>query len=310
MGLPLQISKTLAAASANNIATSQSPGAGAIVLNGSATAGGGGILTIGGLGAITAGSGYVPGAYRNVPATGGSGSGAVFGSVLVGSTGTVIAVSMIGGSPGSAYAAADSLSATAANLGGTGSGFAVAVATGGVTTAVATLDTQRRVIVTSGSNDTGINFTVNGTNDAGVAITDTFAGASGGAAQSNLDFKTVTSVTHTGSVAGTVTVGTNGVGSTPWLGMNWHAQPSNISADGVVVSGTVNWSFQYTYDDMNNLPSGVSLPTVFTHSVLNGVTGTQDGVITAGPVSAVRFLINSGTGAFRGTVMQAGISGQ
>lgn len=307
MGLPLQVSKTLAAASANNIALSQSPGAGLIVLDGSTTTDGGGVT---GLGTITAGSGYVPGAYRNVPVTGGSGTGAVFGSVLVGSTGTVIAVSMIGGAIGASYVAGDSLGASAANLGGAGSGFAVAVATGGVTTKTATLNTGRRVIVTSGGNDTGINFTVVGTNDTGDIQSDTFAGASGGAAQSNLDFKTVTSVTHTGSVASTVTVGTNGVASTPWLGMNWHAQPSNIIAAGIVVSGAVNWSLIYTYDDPNNLPAGVSVPNEFTHSVLNGVTVTQDGAIDAGPVTAVKFKINSGTGAFRGTVMQAGISGQ
>ncbi len=310
MGLPIQLSKQLAAASATNISTSASPGAGAIVINGSTSAGGGAILTTKGLGTITAGSAYTPGSYTKVPATGGTGTGAVFGSVLVGSTGTVVAVSMIGGSPGSGYVAADSLSATAANLGGTGSGFAVAVATGGVTTKVATLDTQRRVIITSGGNDTAINFTVVGTNDAGVAISDTFAGASGGAAQSRLDFKTVTAVTHTGSVASTVTVGTNGVGSTPWVGLNWHGQPFNVSVAGIVLAGaTVNYSFEYTYDDPNNLPSGVSVPYTFIHPVVFNAAASADGA-TNDPVAAMRMTVNSGTDLVRGTVTQAGISGQ
>lgn len=310
MGLPIQLSKQLVAASANNISTSASPGAGAIVINGSTSAGGGAINTTGGLGTITAGSAYIPGVYQNVPATGGTGTGAVFGSVLVGSAGTVMAVSMIGGSPGTGYVAADSLSAAAANLGGAGSGFAVAVATNGVSTKVATLDTQRRVIITSGSNDTGINFTVNGAGDNGVAISDTFAGASGGAAASSRDFKTITSITHTGSVAGTLTVGTNGVGSTPWVGLNWHAQPFNVELAAIVLAGsTVNYTYEYTYDDPNNLPSGVSNPYTFTHPTLVALAASADGQMND-PVNAVRLTVNSGTGLVRGTVLQAGISGQ
>lgn len=308
MGLPINLTKTMAAAGANNIATSQSPGAGAIILNGSATGGGGAILTTKGLGTITAGSAYVPGAYTNVPATGGSGSGAVFGSVLVGPTGTVIAVSMIGGSPGTGYVAGDSLSASAINLGGAGSGFAVAVATGGVSLAVATLDTQRRVIMTSGSDDSGIKFTVIGTNDFGNVISDTFAGANG-VSQSNLDFKTVTSVTHTGSVAGTLTVGTNGVGSTPWIGLNWHAQPFNVSLSGFVGATAANYTYEYTYHDPNNLPSGITYPAPFPVLSLLNKQQSADGTLND-PVVAVRLTINNGLGQVWGTVEQAGLSGQ
>lgn len=310
MGQTIYLSKQLAAASANNISTSTSPGAGAIVLNGSTVAGGGAINTYGGLGSITAGSGYRQGVYRNVPATGGSGTGAVFGSVMVDANGHVVAVSMIGGSPGTSYAAADSLGAAAANLGGIGSGFAVAVATGGVTTGIATLDTQRRVILTSGSNDTGILFTVTGTNELGDPVVDTFAGASGGAAQSNYDFKTVTSITHTGSVAGTLTAGTNGVGSTSWVALNRHAQPFNVEVAGEVPAGaTINYSFEYTYDDLNKLPAGQNSPYTFTHPTVVNQTASLDGPIND-PVFATRLTINSGTSLMRGVVTQAGISGQ
>lgn len=308
MGLPINISKVMVAGVANNIALSQSPGAGAIVLNGALALGGGAILTTKGLGAITAGSGYKDDVYRNVPATGGSGTGAVFGSIII-TAGAVVAVSMIGGSPGSGYVAADSLGAAVANLGGIGSGFAVAVAAGGVTTNIATLDTQRRVIVTSGSNDTGITFTVVGTDDNGNPVSDTFAGASGGAATSNKDFKTVSSVSHSGTVAGTVTVGTNTVGSTPWIGLNWHAQPFNVSLAAFVDATGCNYTVEYTYHDPNNLPSGVTFPTPFPQSQLTAKAVTADGQIND-PVTSVRFTINSGTGVLRGTVEQAGLSGQ
>ena len=177
-------------------------------------------------------------------------------------------------------------------------------ATGGV----ATLDTQRRVIITSGGNDTGITFTVNGTNGAGFAISDTFAGASGAAAQSNLDFKTVTSVTHTGSVAGTITIGTNTVGSSLWNITNWNADPENIGFVVELRSGTATFSVQYTFDDPNILPgsgglnaAGLAFPLALNHPVVTNSTATIDSTFST-PVLAYRLLTNSGTGTlvFRG----------
>jgi hypothetical protein len=79
------------------------------------------------LGAITAGTGYVNGTYYDVPFTGGSGSGAR-GTVTV-AGGVVTAVTITYG--GTGYTVADSLTTSNVNLGGTGSGFAVAVATVG-----------------------------------------------------------------------------------------------------------------------------------------------------------------------------------
>lgn len=290
MGIPHQFTKALTAASANNIAASQSPGAGAILLNGStstylsttttaAAAAGKTVLP------VTSNSGVVAGqAVSDTTAAG----VIVPGTVVLGiGTGTVTLSQPIGGA-------------------GVGSGDTIVFA------GTATLDTQRRVIVTSGGNDTGINFTVNGTNALGASISDTFAGASGGAAQSNLDFMTVTSVTHTGSVASTVTVGTNGVGSTHWLGVNWHAQPFSVELAGIVAAGqTVTWGWQYTRDDPNNLPAGVAFPRPFDHPILNNqVNTTLDSVINDGPVAAIRMIILAGTGTVTGIWQEAGISGQ
>lgn len=78
---------------------------------------------IGVLGAITAGSLYTNGFYPNVPLTGGTGSGATANITVAGAAVTAVTLT----NAGKGYTAANSLSATAANLGGTGSGFAVAV---------------------------------------------------------------------------------------------------------------------------------------------------------------------------------------
>lgn len=82
-----------------------------------------GVLT---LGAITAGSGYTnDGTYSNVALTGGSGSGAKGTIVVSGNKVTAVTIT----TPGTGYAAGDNLSAAAADIGTSGSGFAVKVAT-------------------------------------------------------------------------------------------------------------------------------------------------------------------------------------
>ena len=164
----------------------------------------------------------------------------------------------------------------------------------------------RRVILTSGGNDSGINWAVTGTINSGAIVTDTFAGSNGGAAQSNLDFVTVTNIVPSGAVASTVIAGTNGVGSSPWNTWNWQlSPPMNLGMAVELVSGAVNFTVQYTYDDPNNLPPGVNFPLPFT-SIISAASATTDGTIST-PIIATRVLINSGTGEIRCRFVQAGI---
>lgn len=88
------------------------------VINTAGTTGG-----IGVLGALTAGTLYTAGTYPNVPLTGGTGSGATANITVAG--GGVTAVTIV--NPGKGYTAADALSAAAANIGGSGSGFSQVV---------------------------------------------------------------------------------------------------------------------------------------------------------------------------------------
>lgn len=176
-----------------------------------------------------------------------------------------------------------------------------ALASGGV----ATLDAARRVILTSGGNDTGITFTVIGTNANGKALTEAVTGASGAAASTTQDFKTVTSITHTGTVAGTLKVGTSGVGSTPWQMLNFFDQYFTIGV-GVVVSGTINFTVEYTYDNPNSPYTG-TFPTAFSISDLaTKIANTSAAFGT--PVYAVRLTQNSFTypGTAKMIVIQSG----
>jgi len=76
------------------------------------------------LGTITGGSVYTTGTYFDVPLTGGSGSGALATITVAG--GAVTAVTITNG--GLQYAVGNTLTAAAANIGGTGSGFSVPIA--------------------------------------------------------------------------------------------------------------------------------------------------------------------------------------
>lgn len=85
-------------------------------------------IAVGGVkttGTLTAGSLYTDGFYTDVPLTGGTGTGATANITVDGAA--VTAVEMV--NRGSGYTAADSLSASAANIGGTGSGFSIVAAT-------------------------------------------------------------------------------------------------------------------------------------------------------------------------------------
>jgi len=168
---------------------------------------------------------------------------------------------------------------------------------------VATLDTPRRILITTTDDDTDITYTVIGTNYAGNPLSETVTGPDNSTVATTQDFATVTSVTHTGSVEAAVTVGTNGVGSTPWYVTN---QENSMAAYGlcVVTSGTVNYTVEYTYDDPN-APFTGTFPTTFSLTALAAQTATKDSSISS-PVRAIRATVNSGTGTIYAIVIQDG----
>ena len=189
-----------------------------------------------------------------------------------------------------------SLSQTAAgaqNLTITGS-----LASGGV----ATFDSPRRVGITSTGNDSGITFTVTGTDRTGRTITEVVTGANAGVASTVNDFATVTKITTSAATASTVTAGTTAVGSTPvWVTDMW-ANPGSYTFV-VTVTGAANYNIEGAVDDFSpfwdlnaNRPSWVT--------VLNGSTGTnQNGTIT-GPYSLLRLTVTSGTGTVIAKLIQ------
>lgn len=196
---------------------------------------------------------------------------------------------------------------------GTGGAFTLngVAATG--SPAVAVLDTQRRVLITCAGNDLAKTFSVYGTVEGNSAIIEQLAGGSGSTVATAHDFLTVAKVTCSATPAGNVKVGTNGVGSTPWYNFNTNITPDNTSIN-VQVTGTVNYTVQYTFDDPNKFTQssiGLNLaviPTTLDDAVLAGQTATNQSY-AAYPYWGARCVINSGTGTIKMTIIQAGVAG-
>ncbi len=175
-----------------------------------------------------------------------------------------------------------------------------------VTAGVAVLDNPRRVLITTA--DTTTKFTINGLTTTGTLLTETFLVASG-ATYSQLDYAKVTSITVNQGTTAAVTVGTNGVASTPWVRFDDYAPaPASIQC---VVTGTVNYTVQQTLDDPNSatnpvLPSAVTwVATSDTAAV--GATGSVQTNYAFAPTFA-RVLLNSSTspGMVTATFLQSG----
>lgn len=177
---------------------------------------------------------------------------------------------------------------------------------------IATLDVARRIIATSGGNDTGITFTLTGTDWANTPIGETFTGASGAAASSVLSYKTVTSVLTSGAVATTVIIGTNTVADSPWVEFDSYATVGPISIQGTPSSAGANATVQQTLDN----PTSIGNPTLYNRpdlvtwvnhpdTALVAFTSTVQGNYAYQPAFA-KVVLNSGSGAATVTFIQAG----
>jgi len=96
------------------------------------------------------------------------------------------------------------------------------------------------------------------------------------------------------------TVSKTGTGSSSALVMNTNISPFNVGF-GVVVSGTVNYTVQHTFDD-----PAVGFTTWYSHPTIASQTANADGNY-AFPVTGIKVLVNSGSGTATMNLVQAGI---
>ncbi len=102
------------------------------------------------------------------------------------------------------------------------------------------------------------------------------------------------------------TVTQTAAGSTAPVPMNQYVTPFNVALSAIV-TGTVNYTVQYTFDNVfasNYVPSSGNWTN---HPSLTSQTTTLSSNI-AYPVTAIRLTVNSGTGTVALTIIEAGLS--
>jgi hypothetical protein len=282
--------------SANSICQSQTPGgAGALTLNGSLVSGGVAYL----------------GQNQRIYITGGSNESAktfaVVGTKLtpLGLTSVTETITGPNASTVSSINQYYTIISITASAGTTG---AITVGQYGT----ATLDVARQVLFTPAGADSGITYTISGTDVSGTAISETVTGVNNpSTAVTTLSYLTITSLSTSGAVASTMTVGTNGVAHSPWVMFDAYSASAPISIQ-CTASGTVNYTVQQTLDNPTSLGNTTiygrpDLVTWVNHPDTNLVsaTGTVQGNYAYEPAFA-RVLLNSGTGTVTATFIQAG----
>jgi hypothetical protein len=285
----------LAAASANNICTSQTP-TNQFSLNGTLA---------------TAAATFTASITGNVMTVTAMTSGTIQLGQQVEALGVPANTYVIGPPAPFTPGQATLVGGAAGGIGGTGAYVLSTNSTVGSTTlytnAVATLDTARRVLFTPVANETGKNVTLTGTDATGLPITEVLALGNATATYTNLDFKTVTSILISSAAAGAITVGTNGVASSPWVRFDENAN-SQVSIQ-LTATGTVNYTLQQTLQSANS-PTNPVLPYQVTFlnstdlAVVNATASVQSNY--AYNPALARITLNSGTGSISGVFLQSG----
>jgi hypothetical protein len=169
---------------------------------------------------------------------------------------------------------------------------------------VAILDSPRRILITT--TDSTHLFTITGLTPTGAVLTEVLA-ANGTSVFSTLDYAKITSITINAAATGAITVGTNGIASSPWARMDeWANSPISIQCN---VNGTVNYTVQSTLDDPNSatnpvVPSAVNWIATNDTAAVGATASVQTNFLFI--PTFVRVLLNSGTGSVATTIIQAG----
>lgn len=119
-----------------------------------------------------------------------------------------------------------------------------------------TFDDPRHVSFYSGGNDSGVTFTITGTDRYGNAMTETVTGPNATTVYGTKNFATVTQVAGDGATTGDVEVGSGHSAETQWIPVEYRINaPYSFNADQssgsgfVEIEGTVDDPFSGAFDE-------------------------------------------------------------
>lgn len=175
-----------------------------------------------------------------------------------------------------------------------------AFASGGV----ATLDVERKILITSAADDSARTFTITGTTFFGHVITFTVAGPNT-ASVSFENLKIITEVKVDANTAGAITVGTNEEASSAWIVGDINRNPFNGTFEVQYPTGAVaTVDLEFTnreHPDFQNVTAQE------VQSVSSGITTAANGLI-ASPASGLRITTTAYTsGTITLSFTQAGM---
>lgn len=153
------------------------------------------------------------------------------------------------------------------------------------------LTSAHQISLYSAGNLSALTFTVVGTDENDDALTEAITGPNATTVESTGYFKTISSVSVSGTVGTDVEVGTVDEAITPALPCSNRFGDVDIGL-GIDISGTINAKFQHTFD--NILRNGPSTGTWHDHATLSSVTANASGNYSY-PIMAVRGVVNSFT---------------
>ena len=159
-------------------------------------------------------------------------------------------------------------------------------------------ETPHKIIITSAGDDTGRTFTVTGKGIGGQPQTVAYSGANAAATESTEYWREVSSIIVDDNTASSVTVGTNGESSSPWIPVNYRSRDFGL-AIGVDLSegASLTYSIEHTFEPIGNISGN---PAIQTHESLVNLTASADGNYEY-PPTAVRMVVStftSGQAAF------------
>lgn len=100
-----------------------------------------------------------------------------------------------------------------------------------------------------------------------------------------------------------VNLSLTGVGNSAVYAVDTYISPSNMGL-AVVVSGTITYKVQYTFDNVFAAGYDPTAGTWFDHPTLVGTTSANSNI--AYPVTGLRLITTAGTGTATLTIIQAG----
>ena len=177
------------------------------------------------------------------------------------------------------------------------------LAAGFLTLVASTITPPRYVTITSVGNDSGRTFTVTGTGPHGEPQTEDITGANAGTATGVKTFASVTSIAVDAATAAAVTAGVAQAGYSAWIPMDIYT-PNQVTTVSASVSGTVNYSVEYTNEDPFD---HTFVHQVVPHPAAGGAftsASTNQTHFTTTLMRALRYKINSGNGTVRFTITQ------